>query len=292
MRPAHIALAFLVAVIWGANFVVIKLALTGFPPILLTALRFALACLPALLIPRPAGIGFRQLALVSTFLFTAHYVFLFMGMDQGMAPGLASIVLQCQAFLTMLFAAGMLGERPKAQQLAGAGVAAAGLVVTGSTVGLDVTWGGFILTLLAAASWAMGNVLMRRLPPTPTLPLMVWLSTVPPLPVFALSLAVEGPDRVWAALTGFGWTAGLSLLYIVCLSTLVAFGIWGMLLREYKASLVAPFSLLVPVTGTIAAHLAFGETFGPVRLLGMALLFAGIVITILPLRRRQAAASV
>ena len=104
-----------------------------------------------------------------------------------------------------------------------------------------------------------------------------------------LLIAGALPHEVDAALTGFGWTAGLSLLYIVCLSTLVAFGIWGMLLREYKAGVVAPFSLLVPVTGTVAAHLAFGETFGPLRLLGMALLFAGIVITILPLHRRQAA---
>ena len=285
MRPFHIALAFLVAVIWGVNFVVIKLALTGFPPILLTALRFTLACLPALIIPRPPGISYRQLALVSAFLFTGQYVLLFVGMDLGMAPGLASIVLQSQAFLTMLFAAIILHERPRAQQLAGAGIAAAGLVVTGTTVGGDVTWIGFILMLLAAASWAMGNVLMRRLPPTPTLPLMVWLSTVPPLPVLALSLLVEGPGRVWGALTGFSWTAGLSLLYIVGLSTLAAFGIWGMMLREYKASVVAPFALLVPITGTIAAHLVFGETFGSLRLLGMALLFAGIVTTILPLGR-------
>lgn len=289
MRPSHIALAFLVAIIWGVNFVFIKLALTGFPPILLTALRFALAALPALFIARPAGIGWKQLAAVSTFLFTGHYVFLFMGIDQGMAPGLASIVLQCQAFMTMLIAAGMLGERPRPQQLLGAGVAALGLLVTAATVGLDVTWTGFGLTLLAAASWAMGNVLMRQLPPSPTLPLMVWLSVVPPLPVFALSLLVEGPEQVAAALTGVTWTAALALLYIVVLSTLVGFGIWGMLLREYKASLVAPFSLLVPVTGTVAAHLAFGETFGPMRLTGMALLFAGIVITILPFRRPAAA---
>ncbi|MFV3077231.1 EamA family transporter [Niveispirillum fermenti] len=285
MRPSHIALAFLVAIIWGVNFVSIKLALTGFPPILLTALRFALAALPALFIARPAGIGWKQLATVSTFLFTGHYVFLFMGIDQGMAPGLASIVLQCQAFMTMLIAAGMLGERPRPQQLLGAGVAGVGLLVTATTVGLDVTWIGFGLTLLAAASWAMGNVLMRQLPPSPTLPLMVWLSVVPPLPVFTLSLLFEGPERVAAALTGVTWTAGLALLYIVVLSTLVGFGIWGMLLREYKASLVAPFSLLVPVTGTVAAHFAFGETFGPMRLTGMALLFAGIVITILPWRK-------
>jgi O-acetylserine/cysteine efflux transporter len=96
---------------------------------------------------------------------------------------------------------------------------------------------------------------------------------------------------VAGALMGFNLTAGLSLLYIAGLSTLVGFGIWGLLLREYKASLVAPFALLVPVAGTMAAYLAFGETFGPVRLLGMALLFTGIVITILPIRRPVAAAA-
>lgn len=285
MRPVHIALAVLVAIIWGANFVVITLALTGFPPILLTALRFTLACLPALFIPRPAGISWGRLALVSSFLFTGHYVFLFAGMDNGMSPGLASILLQSQAFMTILIASIMLGERPGKRQLLGAGVAAVGLAVTASTVGLDITWIGFGLTIMAAACWATGNVLTRGLPPTPTFPLMVWLSVVPPLPAFALSLLLEGPERVTAALTGFSLTAGLSLLYIVGLSTWVGFGIWGSLLRQYKAGLVAPFSLLVPITGTAAAFLAFGETFGPARLAGMALLFAGIVITLLPARR-------
>jgi O-acetylserine/cysteine efflux transporter len=48
MSPRHIALATLVAFIWGVNFVLIDVALVSFPPILLVALRFTLAALPVL----------------------------------------------------------------------------------------------------------------------------------------------------------------------------------------------------------------------------------------------------
>ncbi|WP_035705242.1 EamA family transporter [Niveispirillum irakense] len=286
MRPRHIALAVLVALIWGLNFVVIKLALTGFPPLLLTALRFMLAALPALFIAKPAGLRWRDMALVATFLFIGHYAFLFSALDKGMSAGLASVVLQSQAFITMLLAVPILAEKPGRRQVTGAAIAAAGLIITASTVGLDVTWMGFALTLLAAASWAMGNVLTRRLPPTPTFPLMVWLSLIPPLPALALSLLLEGPERIGHALTHVTWTAGLSLLYIAVLSTLVAFGIWGFLLKTYRAGMVAPFSLLVPVVGTITAHLAFDESFGPLRMAGMVLIFAGIMVPALPWPRR------
>src|SRR4051794_41943021 len=50
MRPVHVALAVLVAAIWGLNFVVIEVGLDDFPPLLLSALRYALAALPLLFI--------------------------------------------------------------------------------------------------------------------------------------------------------------------------------------------------------------------------------------------------
>ena len=52
MRPVHIALAVLVAAIWGLNFVVIEVGLEDFPPLLLSALRYTLAALPLLVVAR------------------------------------------------------------------------------------------------------------------------------------------------------------------------------------------------------------------------------------------------
>jgi O-acetylserine/cysteine efflux transporter len=57
---------------------------------------------------------------------------------------------------------------------------------------------------------------------------------------------------------------------------------WAYLLKLYPASVVAPFSLLVPLFGVASAALVFGEQFGPLRLVGTTLILAGLAILALP----------
>jgi O-acetylserine/cysteine efflux transporter len=281
MSPRHIALAVLVAAIWGFNFVVIHVGLESFPPILFTTLRFVAAALPALFVPRPK-VGWGRMIAIGLALFAGQYVFLFVGMKAGMPPGLASIVIQSQAFFTLVIAGLMLGERPNALRLGGLALAFGGLGLIASTIGGDVTWIGLGLTLAAALSWALGNVLLKGAGEVDMFALVVWLSLVPPLPTFALALTVDG----WATLAGalahaslLGWAA---VGYIAFLSTLLAFGLWADLIRRYSAGLVAPFSLLVPIFGAASAHLVLGEDFGPARLGGMALILLGLAVVALP----------
>ena len=290
MRPIHLLWALAATAIWGFNFVVIKIGLGSFPPLLLTALRFALAALPALFLERPR-VPWRHLILTGLALFVGQYVLLFVAMAHGMPPGLASITLQVQVCFTMLIAMLVLGERPQVRQWAGAAVAFGGLGAIGSSVGGDVTALGLGLTIMSALSWACGNLLLKRMPPArtgrpiPMLNLIVWLSVVPPLPVFALSLGFEGPERILDALTHAGWPGFGALFYIVALSTLVGFGIWGRLLSLYSAATVVPFSLLVPIFGAASAALVFHESFGPARLIGMVLIMSGLAIVALPIDR-------
>ena len=79
-----------------------------------------------------------------------------------------------------------------------------------------------------------------------------------------------------------------SILYLAVPTTIVGFGIWGFLLKTYPASTVAPFSLLVPLFGTLSAFLVFGESFSPLRLAGMVLVVCGIVFIVWPGGRRPA----
>ncbi len=292
MSYRHILLALAVAAIWGFNFVVIKFALTSFPPLLLTAMRFALAALPAFFIPRPQ-IPWTKLIPVAIFLFIGQYGFLFVGMAKGMPPGLASVTLQAQAFLTIIIAAIALREQPKVRQIVGTTMAFGGLLLASTTIGMDVTGLGFTLTLLGAASWAVGNVLMRRLGGGyDAFALVVWLSLVPPLPLFVLSLLIEGPATIGNALASISILGVLCLLYIVALSTLMAFAFWSMLLRRYPAATVAPFSLLVPVFGIVSSILLTGESFDWMRLGAVALILAGLAVVALPIkfgRARRAA---
>ena len=71
------------------------------------------------------------------------------------------------------------------------------------------------------------------------------------------------------------------MLYIAIISTTFGYAVWGHLLKLYPAATAAPFSLLVPVSGTLSAAFLLGESFGPVRLAGMGLILAGLAVLVI-----------
>lgn len=285
MKPAHILMALLVALIWGVNFTVIKVGLGSFPPLLLVALRFVIAALPVLFLPRPA-ISWGRLIAISATLFVGQFAFLFSGMALGMPAGLASVVLQAQAFITIVIAAVTLREMPARRQIIGILIALAGLVVIAETAGgVDFTIIGLVFCLIAALSWASGNVLLRGTGKVDMLALVSWLSLLPPIPLFLLSLVFEGPQAISHALTTLNWSGIGAVFYIAVLSTTLGFALWSRLLSQYPAATVAPFSLLVPIFGASAAALFLGERFNTLRIAGMVLILAGLIVVVLPWNR-------
>ncbi|MET9349245.1 EamA family transporter [Streptomyces termitum] len=288
MRPAHIALAALVAAVWGVNFVVIEIGLDHFPPLLFSALRFLVAALPAVFLVGRPKVAWKWIVAVGLALGVAKFGLLFTGMDLGAPAGLSSLVLQVQAVFTALFALAALGERPGRTALAGMGVALAGIGVAAVDEGASGPVTGFVLVVAAAACWGVSNVLTRKAAPPDPLNWMVWVSTVPVLPLLALSLLLEGPERDLAALRNLDWTGVGVIVYVAWITTVFGFGAWGWLLRRHPASSVAPFSLLVPVFGMSSAALFLGEEVGPLRWVAVALLVGGVALASLAPRKRTA----
>ena len=274
----------MIALIWGGNFTVIRLGLDEFPPLLLAALRFALAALPVLVLPRPAA-SWRDLVLIGLLVFTGQFVFLFFGMVAGMPPGLASLVMQTQGPITVLLAALLLGEHPLSRQWAGLAMAAIGLVLIGLSIGGTLTLLGFVLTFLGAVSWGSGNLVMKRLGPVSMLAVTAWASLVPPLPLFLAGLAIDGVEATLRPLTGITWQGAFVLFYLTVPVTLIGYGIWGNLLRRYPVAAVAPFALLVPCFGFAVAAVVFGEQVAGWRLGGVLLILGGLAVAALPLAR-------
>lgn len=279
MRPRHIALAVLVAALWGVNFVVIELGLGHFPPLLFSALRFLAAAVPAIFLLGRPSVAWKWVVGVGLVLGVGKFGLLFIGMDQGMPAGLSSLVLQAQAVFTALFAALALSERPGRVRLAGMAVALAGIGVAAVDEGAGGPVLAFVLVVGAAACWGVSNVLTRRAAPADALTFMVWVSAVPVLPLLALSLLFEGPDQGMAALAALDWSGAGIILYVAWISTVFGFGAWGFLLRRYPASSVAPFTLLVPVFGMSSAALVLGEGVSPLRWCAAALLVGGVALT-------------
>ncbi|MFJ1796741.1 EamA family transporter [Kitasatospora griseola] len=282
MKPLHLALAVLVAAVWGFNFVLIEVGLHDFPPLLFCALRFAVVALPAVFFVGPPRVAWRWVLAVGAVLGVVKFGLMFLGMHAGMPAGLSSLVLQGQAGFTALFAAVLLRERPAPVRIAGLGLAFVGIAVAALDHGVRGPVAGFAMLIGAAAAWGLANVLTRRAAPPDALRWMVWVSAVPPLPLLGLSLLVEGPSEDWAALRGISWTGIGVVLYVGLVSTLLGFVAWSHLLRRYDASVVAPYSLLVPVFGMSSAALLLGERFSPAAGVATVLVIAGIGLGAVP----------
>lgn len=280
MPLKDVLLALVVIAVWGLNFVVIKIGLQGVPPLLLGALRFLLVLFPAVFfIPRPR-LPWRWLLAYGMTISLGQFAFLFYAMAAGMPAGLASLVLQAQAFFTLLFAVPLLGERVRAGQLLGLLVAAAGLTLIGLRSGPGMTLAGFALTLCAASMWALGNIVTRRIGKVDILGLVVWGALVPPLPFLALSLWLEGPATLERAMLGLDLQSLLAIVYLAFAATMLGYGLWGRLLSRYPASQVAPFSLLVPVVGLSASALLLGERLDIQQGAGVGLVLAGLLVNL------------
>lgn len=284
MRGHDIIIGLIVVIIWGLNFIFIKLGLKQMPPLLLGALRFLVASLPAIFfLPRPQ-ISWRWLIALGLTINVGQFSFLFLGMKLGMPAGLASLILQAQVFFTFAAAVKFLGEKWHWNHLVGLILAGTGMAVIGYQQNPNITALGFGLTLAAAASWGIGNVIMRKATngasPFSTLGLIVWIGVISILPLAILSWFIEGPSTWKSAFSSISWITIISIVYIAYLSTLIGYGLWGKLLSKYPASVVSPFALLVPVIGISSSSLLLKETLSFGQILGSFLVMFGLIIHI------------
>ncbi|MEV0250039.1 EamA family transporter [Nocardia sp. NPDC050712] len=271
-----------VVLLWGVNFTAIRVGLDHFPPFFFAGLRFAVLAIPVVLfVPRPQ-VPLRWLLLYGFGFGTLQFAFLFSAMRAGMPTGLASLVLQSSAPFTVVLGAIFLRERLRPIQLAGLGVAVAGMVVIGVDRAQSAALLPLLLTLAGGLGWAFGNLGSRKAAAgggVNTMHLTLWMAVVPPIPLFALSVLAEGPTAGLHALTDFGapswWHALIAVAYIAVLATIVGSGMWTYLMSRYPAGTVAPLTLLVPVVGMAAAWAALGERPSAWEVVGGLIVIAG-----------------
>ena len=293
MKPLDTLAAVLATFVWGLTFVAIKLGVQEAPPFLMTALRFAAAAVPLAFFVRPPAAPARLVLAYGLLIGVAQFGLLFLAVRQGMPAGLASLVMQAQVFFTLGFAALAFGERPTPAQLAGAALSLLGMTLIGSARLQNASLGPFLLTLGAAVCWAAGNIVGKKMGRVDPLALMVWSSLVAPLPMFALSYTLE-PRVTVAALNPPSITLIVSVLFLAYGGTLFSYSLWARLLARYPASAVAPFALLVPVVGMVAAGFWFGEVASAREWGGAAIVMAGLALNMFgarlggALRRRPA----
>ena len=285
MKLSHLLMVLTVVALWGFNFVFIRLGLNGVPPILLVGLRFLLSAFPAVFFIRRPPCPWPALIKYGLVMFALQFTLLFSAMKLGMSPGLASLIMQLQAFFTMAIAAWVLRERPSAWKISGALISMTGIGLVAFHANLnDVTLPGLTLTLMGAMAWGCGNILSKKVGAVSPVALVVWGSLVACPVLLLLSLSIEGPQAIEQAITHMSWTSVGAIAYIVYFSTHISYSLWSYLLGIYPASSVAPFSLLVPIFGFMGSVLILGEPLPHWKIQAGILVISGLCFNILETR--------
>lgn len=278
MRIVHQCVALLVAFIWGTNFVFIRYGLDELEPFTFAMLRFVLVAFPLILvIPRPRT-SWVNLASYGLFIGFGQFGLLYWVMRDNITPGLASLLLQMQVFFTVLLALVLANETIRRQQVVALCVSFLGLaLIIGYTDG-QTTHLGVAVALVAAASWACGNMIIKRAGDVDILAFLVWSSlfSVPPLALMALYS--YGLDGIAGDLMQASWKAWSVVVWQSVGNTMIGYGLWNMLLNRYTAATVTPWALLVPVFGMSASAVLLAEPMPWWKLLAMVLIFAGLAL--------------
>lgn len=284
MPISHALLAILVVIIWGVNFLFVKIGLLEVSPLLLCALRFVLASIPAIFFIKRPAVPFRMIALYGLVVFSMQFGFLFWGLYAGMTAGMASLIMQVQVFFSIFFAVMFLDEQPQLLQLVGALVAFTGIGLVATHFDETMSLLGFLLILLSAASMGLGNLITKQIKTNNLIALVVWGSFVSSGPMLLCALIFEGPSSFVYTYEHLSWRGLGALLYIVYASTWIGYGLWNWLISRYPVSTVVPFTLLVPVVGILSSALVLGDPFELWQLYAGLLVLSGLGINLISAR--------
>lgn len=291
MPLTHFLLALLVVAIWGTNFVVMDVGLSHFPPLTFAGLRFALASLPLLFfVPRPR-IPLGRLVSYGLLSGVGQFGLMLYALSGHISPGLASLLIQAQAFFTVGLAALVAREPIRAGNLAALALCAAGVLLVAANMGGDADLAGILLVLGAALSWAGANIVVKRAGAINMLALVVWSGPIAAGPLLAMALLLEGPAAVAGSVAGANGAAWATLLWQCLANALFGYAVWNWLLSRHTAAEVAPLGLLVPIFGLSASAWFVGEPMPFWKLAAAALVLAGLGINLAVSRRAVRLAS-
>lgn len=291
MKRKDFILALLVVIVWGVNFTIIKIGLSGLPSMLLVALRYLFTAIPAIFFIKRPKIQFKYVFIYGFTIGVIQFGALFYAMEIGMPAGLASILLQLQAFISPFLAFIFFKEKFNFKQIIGFFIAAIGLFFIGTASGIDgitnIPIIALALTVFSATAWSLSNVIARTSSEKAVakgdhldmLSLVVWSSLIPPLPLLGIALLLDTPQTLLHAIYDLNFLSIFSGLYLAYGATLFGYSIWSKLIVKYPLGKVAPLSLLVPITGLLSARIVLLEKLSKMQWIGALVILIGLVVT-------------
>ncbi|MFB6086266.1 MAG: DMT family transporter [Halodesulfurarchaeum sp.] len=273
----------LLAVLWGTSFVAIEVGLHEFPPLSFAGIRYlaagtlimGLAVMSATVILPRNRTDLTLIAIVAVFMIFANHAFLYLG-EQIVSGAVASIVLSLSPVLTLVFASLALEQGfPRAHESIGFVLGLVGVVIIAQPDpgSLDVAHlKGIGLVLLAAASFAAGGVLSRRVRSgLPIESIQGWAMLGGSVILLGAG-QLRGESLTALEITRTGW---LSLGYLILFSGILAYLIYFTLLDRVGPSHLNLVGYLEPMTAALVAWLLLGQAITQTMIAGFVLIMLG-----------------
>jgi O-acetylserine/cysteine efflux transporter len=278
MKLHHSSLALLVVFIWALNFVLCKITLQTLPPLFMIACRFGLTAMMAVWFVRVPYGHLKTLFVLSISMGVCHFGLLFYGLS-GIDSGSAVIAFQTQMPFTILLACIFLKERVSAWQVVGIVLAFGGLVFVAGEPRILEHIDYFMIVVVSAFFWALGNLQMKKLNHLNGVVVNVWLSTFSFVHLIILSFLMETDH--WVAIQSTPFMGWVGLVYTSAISLLVGYGLWHYLLGLYPVSKVVPYTLVVPVLTIFMGYMVLDEKVSMQKIIGSAIVLCGVSFILL-----------
>ena len=273
MKFTHILMAIAVPLIWGTGFVVAKGAISEFPPILLMAFRFLVTSLVLIWFVKPPIGQLRALFLIAIVASAIQYSLTFTGL-KGLDAGFAALIVQLEVPFLVILGAILLGEKPSKRKWIGIAIAFSGVGLLVGKVEFGHAWSSVVLVILGAFTWAIGQILVRKLKNIDGLTTTAWVAIFATPQLFLMSLVFESAhvNLVMNASSSVWW----SVLYLGLIMTALGYYFWNTLIRTYEIEKVAPFLLLLPVFSILGGVIFLEELVSTVKILGGLIVILGV----------------
>ena len=284
LRPQDILMGLAVPLIWGLGVVFAKAAIGHFPPVLLMALRFTLTALILVWFVKPPWRLMGQLFVIALISAAVQYSLTFNGL-RGVDASTAVLVIQLEVPFLILLGAVLLKEKPGRRRWLGIAVAFIGVAFIAGEPRLGTAWDSLALLLGGAFTWALGQIMVRRLGEVGGFTTIAWVAVFAAPQLFAFSLVLE--DDHLAYLGSAGWVVWGTVLYMGIVMTALGYGLWYSLVGRFPLARVGPFLLLMPVFSVLGGVTLLGESLTLRVALGGAIVIAGVAVILV--RRASAA---
>lgn len=275
MTPPHLALIFLVCLVWGFNFLVAKVAVEEVSPMMVTGSRFLLLTLILAPFLKIVPGQMVRIVVVSITMGAAHFAFMFAAIGISDNISVVAIGAQLNVPIATLLSVFILKESVGWRRWAGIIVSFGGIVLISFDPAVFHALAGIGLVAVAALMAAIGIVTMRQLQGVGVFTLQAWVGLLSWPPMFLLTLIFEPAE--FSTVLEASWLAWGAIAFTALGASLVGHVGMYYLLQRYEVSLVSPITLLAPVIGVFFGVTLWGDALTWRIVVGGLMTLAGVL---------------